>query len=51
MTRKKQELHDWVANNYPQDSGGGYVPGLPISVIRFIHRGIAVLSHDVAHFG
>jgi hypothetical protein len=28
--RKKQELHDWVINNYPQDSGGGYVLGLPI---------------------
>jgi hypothetical protein len=43
--RKKQELHDWVVNNYSQDSGGEYVLGLPISVIRFIHGGIATLNH------
>jgi hypothetical protein len=23
--RKKQELYDWVVNNYPQDSGRGHV--------------------------
>jgi hypothetical protein len=43
--RKKQELHDWGVNNFPQDSGGGYVLGLPISVIRFIHGGVAIFSH------
>jgi hypothetical protein len=45
MRRKKQEPHDWVVNNYPEDSGGGYVLGLPISVICFIHGGIAIFSH------
>jgi hypothetical protein len=44
--RKKQELHDWVVNNYPQDSGGGYLLGLPISGIRFIQRGIAIFSQE-----
>jgi hypothetical protein len=34
-----------VVSNYPQDSGGRYVLGLPISVIRFIHGGIAIFSH------
>jgi hypothetical protein len=41
----EKEIHNWVEGQYPAQSGGMFMLGIPVSVIQLIHAGIAISSN------
>jgi hypothetical protein len=47
---KEKEIHDWGEAQDPAQSIRAFILGIPVSVIRLIHRRIVTFSHEMAIF-